>query len=124
VIWFRKAADQGVAPAQYAHGQMYLNVEGVKKNIEEAVQWYTRAANQGLLEAQADLGFLYAKREDKIPQDFLMAYQWLTLAIQQGDRMAPADLEKLLTDMPTDQIEVAKKLVKDWSQKHPRKKEF
>jgi TPR repeat protein len=110
-VWFRKAADQGMAPAQYALGQMYLNGEGVEQNVPKAVEWYTRAATQGLPEAQADLGFLYATREDKIPQDFLIAYKWLSLAAQKGDRIAKKDLEKLATTMTNSQIEEAKELV-------------
>jgi len=112
VAWFQKAADQGVAPAQYALGQMYLNGEGVEKSLAKAVQLYTEAANQGILEAQADLGFLYAAREDKVPQDFLIAYKWLSLATRKGDRIAKTDLAKLVATMTNDQIEEAKKLMK------------
>jgi TPR repeat protein len=123
VAWFLKAANQEVATAQYALGQMYLKGEGVKQNIEKAVGWYARAADQGLLEAQADLGFLYAKRENKVPEDFLIAYKWLTLAIQQGDRMAPSDLEELKTHMTPEQIAEAEQLVKAWNQKHQKNME-
>jgi TPR repeat protein len=111
VGWFQKAADQGMAPAQYALGQMYLNGDGVEQNVVKAVELYTQAAKQGLLEAQADLGFLYATREDKVSQDFLFAYKWLSLAVQKGDRIAIKDLEKLAATMTNEQIEEAKKLV-------------
>ena len=123
VVWFRKAADQGMAPAQYALGQLYLNGEGVKQNVEQAVMWYTRAASQGLLEAQADLGFLYATRENKVPQDFLIAYQWLALATQQGDKIAKRDLENLVQTMTPDQIEDAQQLIQEWKRNHQRKTE-
>ncbi len=112
VGWFQKAADQGMAPAQYALGQMYLNGEGLEQSVVKAVEWYTRAAAQGLLEAQADLGYLYASREDKVPEDFLIAYKWLTLAAQKGDRIAKKDLEKLEVTMTSEQIEKAKELVR------------
>jgi len=94
-----------------------------KQDIEQAVRWYTRAADQGLLEAQADLGFLYAKRENKVPEDFLIAYKWLTLAIQQGDRMAPSDLDELKKPMTPEQIAEAEQLVKAWNQKHQKNME-
>ena len=97
--------------------------KGFSKTLNRLVQWYTRAAEQGLLEAQADLGYLYAKRENKVPEDYLIAYKWLTLAIQQGDRMAPRDLENLKKDMTPDQIEKADKLVQEWNQKHQRSME-
>jgi TPR repeat protein len=112
VVWFEKAADQGMAPAQYALGQMYLNGEGVEQSVNKAVELYTHAANQGLLEAQADLGFLYATREDKVPQDFLFAYKWLSLAAQKGDKIAKTDLVKLVATMTNDQIAEAKELVR------------
>ena len=111
VVWFKKAADQGMATAQYALGQMYLNGEGVEQSVVKAVELYTQAAKQGLLEAQADLGYLYASRKDKVPQDFLIAYKWLSLASQKGDKIAKKDLEKLVSTMTFDQIEEAKKLV-------------
>lgn len=122
VSWFLKAANQGVAPAQYALGQIYLNGEGVQQDVEQAVLWYTRASDQGLLEAQADLGYLYAKRENKVPQDYLIAYKWLELAAQQGDRMAPRDLEDVKKEMSPDQIEKAEQLVQEWKQKHQMRK--
>ena len=119
--WFRKAADQGMAHAQYALGQMYLNGEGVQQSVEEAVHWYNLAAQQGLMEAQADLGYLYAKRENKVPEDYLIAYQWLALSAQQGDRMAPGDLKNLMETMTPEQIEKAKKRVNDWNRNHSQK---
>jgi len=124
LMWFQKAADQGMPHAQYALGQMYLNGEGLQQNVEQAVHWYTLAANQGLMEAQADLGFLYAKRENKVPEDYLLGYQWLALSAQQGDRMAPGDLKNLMETMTPDQIKEAKKRVEAWNKKHPPKSEF
>ena len=40
--WYRKAADQGYAPAETALGTRLLN-----KNDEEAYKWYQKAAEQG-----------------------------------------------------------------------------
>ena len=90
---------------------MYLNGEGVEQSTEKAVELYTDASKQGLLEAQADLGYLYASREKKVPQDFLLAYKWLFLAVEKGDRIAKTDLAKLVATMTNEQIEEAKKLV-------------
>jgi hypothetical protein len=39
VNWFRKAADQGDAPAQADLGGMYANGLGVAQNGVEAVNW-------------------------------------------------------------------------------------
>ncbi|MCH8166953.1 MAG: sel1 repeat family protein, partial [Proteobacteria bacterium] len=53
---FRKAADQGLAPAQYVLGVMYHHGRGVAQDYAEAVKWYRRAADQGNANAQFNLG--------------------------------------------------------------------
>jgi len=55
VEWFRKAADQEYADAQYQLGVMYENGWGVDANNKEAVQWYKKAAEQGNTDAQNKL---------------------------------------------------------------------
>ena len=40
--WVRKAAEQGVADAQFDLGQAYLEGEGVAKDMAEAVKWWIR----------------------------------------------------------------------------------
>ncbi|WP_052046260.1 tetratricopeptide repeat protein [Candidatus Paracaedibacter symbiosus] len=44
VKWYRKAADQGHAEAQFSLGYCYNNGEGVTKDYTEAVKWYCKAA--------------------------------------------------------------------------------
>ena len=58
--WYRLAAEQGDASAQYNLGGMYANGEGVLKDEAEAVRWYRMAANQGNASAQYNLGAMYA----------------------------------------------------------------
>jgi TPR repeat protein len=43
VKWFRKAADQGLAPAQYNLGVCYANGEGVPKDVVMAYMWFDLA---------------------------------------------------------------------------------
>jgi hypothetical protein len=45
--WIRKAADQGLAMAQYNLGSMYENGQGVTKDKNLAIEWYRKAALQG-----------------------------------------------------------------------------
>ena len=47
VKWYRKAAEQGHAEAQYLLGVMYNNGNGVIKDFQEARKWYQKAAEQG-----------------------------------------------------------------------------
>ena len=56
VAWVRKAADQGLAPAQNNLGKMYENGRGVAKDDAQAVYWYRKAADQGQADAQNNLG--------------------------------------------------------------------
>jgi TPR repeat protein len=46
-LWARKAADKGLAKAEYAIGYYTENAIGVKDDFEEARKWYLRAAGQG-----------------------------------------------------------------------------
>ena len=63
VVWFRRAADQGHAQAQFNLGLMYDEGEGVAKDGQEAVVWYRRAADQGLAQAQYNLELMYYQDE-------------------------------------------------------------
>lgn len=47
-IWYRKAADQGNAEAQYRLGDLYFNGKGgLKQSYEEAFFWFSLAAQAG-----------------------------------------------------------------------------
>ena len=61
VKWFRKAAEQNYARAQYNLGLRYTKGQGVAKDDAEAVQWFRKAAEQNDAPAQAALGVRYAK---------------------------------------------------------------
>ena len=54
--WYRKAAEQGLAAAQYNLGVMYAEGNGVPQDYAEAVKWNSRAAEQGAAIAQGPLG--------------------------------------------------------------------
>ena len=63
VKWYRKAAEQGYASAQYNLGVCYYNGKGVEQDYEEVVKWYRKAAEQGHPRAQYHLKKL---RDEKI----------------------------------------------------------
>ena len=58
--WYRLAAEQGDASAQFNLGFMYADGRGVLKDYQEALKWYRLAAEQGYARAQFNLGFMYA----------------------------------------------------------------
>jgi TPR repeat protein len=61
VTWYRKAAEQGDADAQFNLGGLYADGQGVKRSYAQAARWYRRAAEQGHAWAQTNLGLMYRK---------------------------------------------------------------
>lgn len=54
--WYTKAANKGVAEAQYRLGLLYSSGYGpVEQDIEMAKKWYRKAAAQGFLPAKEAL---------------------------------------------------------------------
>ena len=45
--WYRKAAEQGYAEAQYTIGTFYENGTWVEQDYTEAMEWYSKAMAQG-----------------------------------------------------------------------------
>lgn len=87
--YFRKAAEQGDAMAQYNLGRCYHFV----KNAEDAAIWYKKAAEQGYVRAQAALGEYYLEGIG-VKKDELLAFKWLRKAAEQGDSVAQYNLGK------------------------------
>lgn len=77
-LW-RKAADQGYAPAQARLGDMYDKTEEDK----EAVEWYRKAAVQGNAAGEFGLGEMYAKGEG-VAKDPVQAYGYVSSAAEKG----------------------------------------
>ena len=50
--WYRRAAEQDHAAAQFCLGVYYYHGDGVEEDKETAVEWYRRAAEQGDPDAQ------------------------------------------------------------------------
>lgn len=58
--WYRKAAAQGLAVAQYNLGVLYFTGEGVKPNGKEAEGWFRKAGEGEISHAWHNLGYMYA----------------------------------------------------------------
>ena len=61
VKWFRKAAEQNDAAAQYNLGVCYYNGDGVAKDWVEAYGWLLLAARQGDEDAKKNITELDSK---------------------------------------------------------------
>ena len=83
----RKAADLGVAAAQFNLGLMYDKGQGVTRDYAQAMVWYRKAADQGLAPAQYNVGALYASGQGG-RRDDVQAMSWVRRAAEQG--YAPA----------------------------------
>jgi TPR repeat protein len=87
VRWYRKAADQGYAKAQFNLSDMYRDGKGVPQDYAEAVRWCRKAAEQGDTKAQDGLAFMFYQGQG-LPQDYTEAVRWYRKAADQGDAMA------------------------------------
>jgi uncharacterized protein len=76
---FTKAANQGIAMAQFNLGVMYYEGQGVPQDYKQAVFWYRKASDQALATAQYNLGLSYFKGEG-VPQDYVEAHKWFNIA--------------------------------------------
>ena len=57
-VWYRNAADQGLAEAQLRLAECYEKGQGVPKDMDEAIRWYRKAAEQGNKDAEKRLEVL------------------------------------------------------------------
>ena len=89
--WYRRAADQGLAAAQYNLGVFYANGRGVTQSYAEAVKWYRRAADQGDAAAQNNLGVCYENGQG-VAQSYAEAVKWYRRAADQGLAAAQCNL--------------------------------
>ena len=106
VTWWRKAEEQGLAPAQE-----FLNTQISSENLQEKGNEFNQLkirAKQGDAMAQYNLGVLYAEGET-IPQNFSEARKWSLEAAEQGFAPAQYNLGVLYRDgqgMPQDYPEM------------------
>jgi TPR repeat protein len=89
--WFRKAADQGYAPAQATLGGMYAMGGGVAADPSQAALWFRRAADQSDAEGEAGLAVCYA-RGLGVPQSDVQAFFWFKKAADHGLMVAQANV--------------------------------
>jgi len=92
--WFRRAADQGDADAQFALGRTYQY--GLRHDdYSIAASWYFLAADQGHSGAAFELGSLYESGQG-VRQDHAHAEAYYRQAAQRGHEQAQQALDDLL----------------------------
>jgi uncharacterized protein len=108
--WYLKAAEQGVAEAQYNLGSFYENGEGVTMDKTNAVKWYRKAAEQGYDSAQSRLGRCYADGSGVV-KDAKEAVKWYQRAAERGNAVAQNNLANCYSKgdgVPQDEVEAVK----------------
>jgi localization factor PodJL len=83
VLLLRRAANQGLAMAQYRLGKLFERGEGVPPDLNQARQWTERAAAAGNRKAMHDLGVFYARGEG-VELDEATAFRWFRQAAEMG----------------------------------------
>jgi len=80
--YFRTAAEQGHARAQYNLGLCYDRGVGVPKSEADAIGWYKKAADQNHPQAQYNLGLCHLY--GTVDKNEAAAVQWIYKAAMQG----------------------------------------
>ncbi|MCY3969047.1 MAG: tetratricopeptide repeat protein [Acidobacteria bacterium] len=83
IVFFRLAAEQSDADAQYQLGKVYDWGTGGEKDAAEAVRWYRLAAEQEHAKAQAALGLMYLLGKG-VERDRAKACEWEQRAAENG----------------------------------------
>jgi len=139
--WLQRAAEQGLAEAQYNLGMVLSNV---RHDSAGAEKWFKLAADQGHPAAQYSLGVIYwdkqnyheavplfresAQKGDAYSQwmlgriylnptegrDLVQAYKWLKLARLQELAPARKDFDACAAQMTAEQIVAAEQQVKEF----------
>ena len=78
-VWYKAAADQGLASAQLNVGRMLIDGKGTSKNEALGRQYLEKAASRGDNRASFNLALLDEKK-----RNFVGAYQWYELSTRDG----------------------------------------
>ena len=115
--WYRLAAEQGKASAQYNLGWMYDTGQGVLQDYKTAVKWYKLAAEQGYASAQFNLGAMHGKGQGII-RDYVYAHMWGNIALSIGGRDKGKVRDFVAKKMTPSQIAEAQKLARECVRKN------
>ena len=84
IKWFKAAADQGLANAQYHLGMKYADARSVMQSDVEAVKWFRMAAAQEWTDAQYQLGLMSLTGRGTKEENFEEAIRWFRKAAEKG----------------------------------------
>ncbi len=108
--WYRKAAETGLAQAQFNYALMLEKGAGVEQNFPRAAEFYEHAAKQGLVEARYNLALMLAEGRGVLEDDQAAA-AWMKRAADQGYPDAQFQmgyLHRVGEGVPKDDVEAVK----------------
>lgn len=83
VGFYERAAEQGLAEAQFLLGYSYFMGEGVARNYTQAATWFKRSAAQNHLKAEYNLAYCYMNGRG-VPRDYDKALDLLKQSANGG----------------------------------------
>jgi hypothetical protein len=121
--WLKAAVDKGHGDAAYNLGVIYERhaprLSGPPDHVA-AAKYLQIAADQGIADGQCMLGTLFADGNG-VAKNNVAAYEWMTLAAQNGNAGCSQRITPFLPQMTPDQIAEAKRRVAAWTPKpHPQ----
>ena len=109
--WYRKAADQGDAHAQFNLGVMYAQRSGRAAGLRRGGEVVSQGCRPRFAAAQFNLGVMYAEGQG-VPQNYAEAVKWYRKAADQGHRPRPVQSRAFMYDegqgVPQDYAEAVK----------------
>jgi hypothetical protein len=128
IPWFRKAADQDLAAAQFKFVVLSIAFSGllgtgVRDGVGAAIEALPKSADQEFGPAQFALGLIYLQGSDKLltnphtnlVQDFVESYKWLTVCWKRtfGERQSSCerrrvDVERKMHRLPSGRVRIAR----------------
>lgn len=81
--WYQKAANAGIANAQYNMGTLYFNGEGFPKDYAKAIQWFRQAAQRDSAYAEFQLGLMHFTGQG-VPKNSQQEIYWYKKAASHG----------------------------------------
>ena len=94
VEWFRKAAAQQYAPAEFQMGQLFDFGFGVERSDRDALAWYRKAADHGNAAGARAVGDFYQKGRG-VAADAAEAARWYRRAAEGDDVRAQYQLGEM-----------------------------
>ncbi len=95
--YFRRAADQNHAKAQYMLGLCYENGNGTAKKTAKAVEWFGKAADGGNIDSQLVIASYYEKGYG-VNKNKRKSIEFYNMAAAQGSGEAMMSLGRIVSD--------------------------